>query len=81
MNCAIQCLSNIKELTEYFLSQKYKEEINEKNPLGTEGKLAKKFAYVIKKLWFDNRRDFSPYSLKFTVSKFQTTVIIFSVPF
>lgn len=79
MNCAIQCLSNINELTEYFLSQKYKGEINEKNPLGTKGKLAKKYAFLIKKLWLDNRRYFAPYSLKLAVSKFQTAVIFFVI--
>ena len=79
MNCAIQCLSNTPELTLYFLSQKYKEEINEENPLGTKGKIAKKYAYLIKKLWFDNKRDFAPYSLKLAISKFQTMVTLFRI--
>lgn len=77
MNSAIQCLSNIKELTEHFISQKYKPEINEQNPLGTKGKIVRKYAYLVKKLWLDNKREFAPYSLKLAVSKFQTMVYIF----
>lgn len=75
MNCSIQCLSNIKEMTDYFLSQKYLPEINEKNPLGTKGKIAKKYAYLVKRLWLENKRDLAPYSLKIAVSKFQTMVL------
>jgi len=72
MNCSLQCLSNIKEMTDYFISQKYLSEINEKNPLGMKGKIAKKYAYLVKRLWLENKRDLAPYSLKIAVSKFQT---------
>ena len=34
MNSGLQCLSNIRELTEYFLSNLYKGEINVENKLG-----------------------------------------------
>ena len=74
MNCALQCMSNIRELTDYFIDQKYKDEINEKNPLGTKGKIVRKYVYLVKKLWLDGKRDFPPYSLKYAVSKFQTMV-------
>lgn len=35
MNSALQCMSNTYELTEYFLENRFIEDLNEKNPLGT----------------------------------------------
>jgi ubiquitin carboxyl-terminal hydrolase 4/11 len=46
MNSALQCLVHCQELTEYFLSQVYKTELNEVNPLGSEGNLAKAYFYL-----------------------------------
>ena len=40
MNSSIQCVSNTRFLTEYFLKELFRNEINEENKLGTEGKLA-----------------------------------------
>jgi len=35
MNSALQCLSNVKELTNYMLANEFIKDINGKNPLGT----------------------------------------------
>jgi ubiquitin carboxyl-terminal hydrolase 4/11/15 len=51
MNSALQCLVHCKELTEYFLAQVYKSELNETNPLGMNGQLAKQYAYLISALF------------------------------
>src|SRR5271156_6038263 len=51
MNSALQCLSHCKELTDYFLAQVYKSELNESNPLGTGGQLARAYAYLIAALF------------------------------
>jgi ubiquitin carboxyl-terminal hydrolase 4/11 len=51
MNSALQCLVHCKELTEYFLAQVYKQELNETNPLGMGGQLAKHYAYLIAALF------------------------------
>jgi len=40
MNSSIQCVSNTKFLTQYFLNDLFRNEINEENTLGTGGKLA-----------------------------------------
>lgn len=48
---ALQCLSNIPPLTEYFLKDKYQDELNEDNPLGMKGEIAKVYAELIKQLW------------------------------
>lgn len=47
----LQCLSNIPPLTEYFLKDKYQDELNEDNPLGMKGEIAKAYAELIKQLW------------------------------
>lgn len=74
MNSALQCLSNCRQLVDYFLTDYYKNEINEKNPLGSKGKIVKKYAFLIKKLWLDNQKSFAPNSFKLAMSKFQTYV-------
>jgi hypothetical protein len=40
LNSAIQCLSNTTALTEFFLSDAFKADINKSNPLGMKGQLA-----------------------------------------
>lgn len=49
--CVLQCLSNIPPLTEYFLKDKYQDELNEDNPLGMKGEIAKAYAELTKQLW------------------------------
>ncbi len=49
MNSGISCISQTKLLTDYFLSDKYKEELNPENALATKDcDLAKKYAYLLK---------------------------------
>lgn len=47
----LQCLSNIPPLTDYFLKDKYTDELNEDNPLGMKGEIARAYAELIKQLW------------------------------
>ncbi|CAF3885372.1 unnamed protein product [Adineta steineri] len=51
MNAALQCLSNTRELRDYFLKSYYCVELNRTNPLGMKGIMAEEFATVIKNLW------------------------------
>ncbi|CAD8074353.1 unnamed protein product [Paramecium primaurelia] len=71
MNSGTQCLSNTYSLTEYFLSNKYFEEINEDNPLGTKGQLVRKFGSLLKKLWCGDKNIVIPTSFKKAVGQFQ----------
>lgn len=64
MNSALQCLSNVPELTEYFLSDKVFSEINASNVLGTGGRLAKAYAELIRNLWSGNNTSVKPYEFK-----------------
>ncbi|CAK84745.1 unnamed protein product (macronuclear) [Paramecium tetraurelia] len=71
MNSGTQCLSNTYQLTQYFLSNKYFEEINEDNPLGTKGQLVRKFGSLLKKLWCGDKNIVIPTSFKKAVGQFQ----------
>ena len=51
MNSCIQCLSNILPLTKYFLFDKYKNDININNPMGSEGKIVTSYVELLKILW------------------------------
>ena len=51
MNSALQCLSNCFQLTKYFLSDLYLNEINTENELGTQGKIVKAYTKLLKQLW------------------------------
>ena len=51
MNCCIQCLSNIFPLTKYFLFDKYEDDININNPLGSEGKVVTSYVKLLRILW------------------------------
>ena len=46
MNSVIQCLANTEPLAKFFLFECYTAHINERNPLGTRGKLAIAFSAV-----------------------------------
>ena len=50
MNSGLQCLSNTKELTDYFLSQEYKSHINKSIPLGAGGSIANAYANLLRNI-------------------------------
>ncbi|XP_063783450.1 ubiquitin carboxyl-terminal hydrolase 15 isoform X4 [Pseudophryne corroboree] len=70
MNSAIQCLSNTPPLTEYFLNDKYQEELNLDNPLGMRGEIAKSYAELIKQMWSGKYSYVTPRSFKTQVGRF-----------
>lgn len=56
MNSAIQVLSNLKILHEYFVQEKlYFKQTNIRNPLGFQGVFVTSFAHLQQRLWNDNR--------------------------
>ena len=71
MNTSLQCLSNCYELTQYFLSDKYINDINEDNPIGTKGILAKAYGNLLKHLWYGTSDTFSPTQFKNALGTFQ----------
>ena len=67
MNSGLQCLSNTGELTTYFLYNLYKDDINEDNPLGLQGRLATAYAKLMNEMWSQSNRSTAPYDLKRTL--------------
>lgn len=62
MNAVLQCLSNTELLTEYFVTDQYKQDIRGKSKYnakkyGTKGELTQNLARLIKSLWL---RQYSP---------------------
>ena len=69
MNSSIACLSNCTELTTYFLTGKFKNEINKKNKLGVGGKLANAWYDLLSEYWNTKRTSGNPSDVKSAVSK------------
>ena len=44
-------MSNVPKLTNYLLGDRWISEINEDNPLGMGGEIAKSFAELVKTIW------------------------------
>uniref|UniRef100_A0A3B4UAE2 Ubiquitin carboxyl-terminal hydrolase n=1 Tax=Seriola dumerili TaxID=41447 RepID=A0A3B4UAE2_SERDU len=74
MNSAVQCLSNIPPLTEYFLKDKYTDELNEDNPLGMKGEIARAYAELIKQLWSGKYSYVTPRPFKVNTSFFMISL-------
>jgi len=70
LNAGLQCLSHIEPISAYFLTGMYQEEINEKNPLGTGGHLARAFAKLQEQLWQRAAKTHSPKPLHSTLRSF-----------
>ena len=64
MNSAIACLSNCYELTLYFISGKFKEDINRDNKLGMGGALAEEWGSLLYQYWVEHTRVGDPSELK-----------------
>ncbi|GAA5999783.1 putative ubiquitin-specific protease UBP12 [Rhodotorula paludigena] len=70
MNSAIQCMSNTKELQEYFLSGVYRDELNPDNPLGMRGQVAEAFGQLIERLWHGTGSSVAPREFKQALARF-----------
>lgn len=70
MNAGLQCLSHIEPIIAYFLTGKYKEEMNMGNPFGTKGRLVEAFARLQEVLWQENSKTQSPKQLHRAMSDF-----------
>ncbi|MCJ1414649.1 CSN-associated deubiquitinating enzyme Ubp12 [Xylographa parallela] len=71
MNSALQCVRSVEELTMYFLQDKWKDELNPRNPLAYNGEVAKAYASLLKELYNDNSNSsFSPRNFKQIIGKY-----------
>ncbi|UJR36133.1 hypothetical protein I4U23_028867 [Adineta vaga] len=70
MNSALQCLSNVPELTKYFFDDEYREHINRNNPLGMKGDVAQAYGELIHEMWSGKTSYCAPKSLKHNVARY-----------
>ncbi|KAJ8316636.1 hypothetical protein KUTeg_005809 [Tegillarca granosa] len=70
MNSALQCMSNVPKLMEYMTSDKWVDEVNEDNPLGMRGEIARSFAELIKTIWSGRYSYTVPRNFKVAVGRF-----------
>ena len=70
MNSALQCMSNTKELQEYFASGAYHDEINRDNPLGMGGAVAEAFGALVERLWASSGSSVAPREFKQALARF-----------
>lgn len=65
MNSALQCIRSVEELAIFFMTKKYKREINGDNPLGHNGKMAHAYYSVIEGIYESKASgSFSPNNFK-----------------
>ncbi|BGP17543.1 hypothetical protein JCM10213v2_005576 [Rhodosporidiobolus nylandii] len=70
MNSALQCMSNTKELQEYFTSGVYRSELNPSNPLGMGGKVAVGFGELLEAMWSGRSSTVAPREFKQALARF-----------
>jgi hypothetical protein len=70
MNSALQCVSNVRALTEYFLRDEYISHINRDNPLGMKGDVAQAYGELMKEMWSGKTNFCAPKSLKHSVARY-----------
>lgn len=63
MNTGLQCLCHLDPFVAYFLTGKYREEVNINNPLGSGGSLAAGMAQLQQALWQKSQSQFNPKDL------------------
>ena len=69
MNSSIACISNCTELTYFFISGEYKNEINYNSKYGLKGKLAESWYELIYKYWIENKKKGEPKDLKYVIGE------------
>ncbi|KAH7162660.1 hypothetical protein B0J13DRAFT_16128 [Dactylonectria estremocensis] len=73
MNSALQCVRSVEELTKYFLTGTYTEEVNKANPLGYNGKVAMAYGNLLKEVYLEGKGSVSPRDFKTTVGRCRST--------
>lgn len=73
MNSALQCVRSVEELTKYFLTDSYVDEINKGNPLGYNGRIALSYVGLLKEIYDEGRGSVTPREFKTTVGRCRST--------
>jgi ubiquitin carboxyl-terminal hydrolase 8 len=75
INSIIQCLSSCQKLVEYFMIDKFKEDLNRTNDLGFRGEIADEFSIIVKAIWSGHCRIISPRRFKIIIGQFNQQFI------
>ncbi|XP_054279647.1 ubiquitin carboxyl-terminal hydrolase 32-like [Macrosteles quadrilineatus] len=70
MNSALQCVSNTRILTRYFLNNFHLYELNRTNTLGMRGNMAKRYGDLIHEIWSGSAKTVAPLKLRWTIGKY-----------
>ena len=70
MNSILQCLNQIKPITNFFLKGDYLKEINKNNPLGSGGRISTAYSSFLNDVWGNEYSILAPRLLKQTVGSF-----------
>ena len=73
MNSALQCIRSVPELTQFFLADQWKVDLNVDNPLGYHGEVAKAYANLLHQIYDENSASTSPAKFKVTIGKYGTS--------
>ncbi len=69
MNSVLQCLSNTEPLVKYFLYELYESHINQRNPLGTKGKLAHAYYELVNDMYCGESPYVAPWDVKTVIAR------------
>ncbi|KAK6381946.1 hypothetical protein LTS17_003831 [Exophiala oligosperma] len=70
MNSALQCIRSVEELTQYFLHDQWKRDLNVENPLGHHGEVAKAYANLLHQIYDENASSTNPNRFKTIIGKY-----------
>lgn len=73
MNSALQCVRSVEELTKFFITDAYLDEINKTNVIGYNGKVAMSYGSLLKEMYHGSHGSVSPREFKSLVSRCQST--------
>ncbi|XWW97606.1 hypothetical protein V2A60_005591 [Cordyceps javanica] len=73
MNSALQCVRSVEELTKFFITDAYVDEINKTNLLGYNGKMASAYGGLLRDIYQEGRGSVSPRDFKSTVGRCRST--------
>ncbi|MBE3047248.1 hypothetical protein IMZ48_32945, partial [Candidatus Bathyarchaeota archaeon] len=73
MNSALQCVRSVEELTKYFLTDEYAEEVNTDNVLGFNGKMAHAYGVLLRDMYHNSSGSVRPGNFKSTTGQCRPT--------
>ncbi|EXJ89204.1 hypothetical protein A1O3_02270 [Capronia epimyces CBS 606.96] len=70
MNSALQSLRSVEELTQYFLHDQWKQDLNVDNALGHHGEVARAYANLLHQIYDESTSSTNPSRFKTTIGKY-----------